>query len=91
MPESVYNSSAFWNATRTNLNGRGGIESRYTYRGCIIDPVVEFDEVITETTTQGAVVEVQIFLNQKYNSNLVVDNIFGTKMVLVKAIYITLN
>ena len=38
--ESGYNSSAFWNSTRTNNNGRWGAGSQYTFRGCIINPAI---------------------------------------------------
>lgn len=41
--ESGYNSSAFWNSTRTNNNGRWGAGSQYTFRGCIINPAVGKD------------------------------------------------
>lgn len=38
--ESGYNSSAFWNSTRTNNNGRWGSGSSYTFRGCIVNPAI---------------------------------------------------
>ena len=38
--ESAYGGSAFYNSTRTNNNGRWGIGSGYTFRGCIINPVI---------------------------------------------------
>ena len=38
--ESGYGGSAFWNATRTNSNGRWGCGSGYTFRGCIINPAI---------------------------------------------------
>lgn len=39
--ESGYNSNAFWNAVRTNSNGKWGAGTGYTYRGCIVNPVVK--------------------------------------------------
>ena len=39
--ESGYGSSAFWNATRNNNNGRWGAGSGYTFRGFIYNPAVE--------------------------------------------------
>ena len=42
--ESGYNSSAFWNSTRKNSNGRWGMGSAYSFRGCIINPYVKPDE-----------------------------------------------
>ena len=38
--ESAYKGSAFYNATRTNSNGRWGMGSAYSYRGCIINPEI---------------------------------------------------
>ena len=42
--ESGYESSAFWNSTRKNSNGRWGMGSAYSFRGCIINPYVKPDE-----------------------------------------------
>ena len=39
--ESGYGSSAFWNQTRYNTNGRWGIGSGYTFRGFIYNPAVK--------------------------------------------------
>ena len=39
--ESGYGSSAFWNSTRSNSNGRWGIASSYSFIGCIINPSVK--------------------------------------------------
>lgn len=38
--ESGYGSSAFWNSVRTNNNGRWGLGSGYTFRGCIVNPAI---------------------------------------------------
>ena len=38
--ESGYGSSAFWNTTRTNNNGRWGAGAGYTFRGCIVNPAI---------------------------------------------------
>lgn len=38
--ESAYNSSAFYNATRKNTNGRWGLGKSYKFRGCIINPTI---------------------------------------------------
>ncbi len=38
--ESGYGSSAFWNSIRRNDNGRWGLGSGYTFRGCIINPAI---------------------------------------------------
>ena len=38
--ESSYGGSAFYNATRTNNNGRWGMGSAYAFRGCIVNPAI---------------------------------------------------
>ena len=38
--ESGYGSSAFWNSTRSNSNGRWGLGSGYKFRGCIVNPAI---------------------------------------------------
>jgi len=38
--ESGYGGSAFWNSIRTNNNGRWGLGSGYTFRGCIVNPAI---------------------------------------------------
>lgn len=38
--ESCYGGSAFYNATRTNSNGRWGMGSGYKFQGCIINPAI---------------------------------------------------
>ena len=47
--ESGYNTKAFWNATRTNKNGRWGCGSAYTFLGFIYNPSVK-DEPKVEPT-----------------------------------------
>lgn len=38
--ESGYGSGTFWNSTRKNNNGRWGLGSGYTFRGCIVNPAI---------------------------------------------------
>lgn len=38
--ESGYGSSAFWNSIRSNANGRWGMSSGYSFRGCIVNPAI---------------------------------------------------
>lgn len=38
---SSYGGAKFFNATRTNANGRWGMAKGYTYRGCIVNPNVK--------------------------------------------------
>lgn len=38
--ESAYGSTAFYNSTRTNNNGRWGMSSAYKFRGCIVNPAI---------------------------------------------------
>ena len=38
--ESGYGSTAFYNAVRSNSNGRWGLGSAYKFRGCIVNPAI---------------------------------------------------
>lgn len=38
--ESNYGGEAFFNSTRTNKNGRWGLSSKYSFRGCIVNPAI---------------------------------------------------
>lgn len=52
--ESGYGNSAFWNTTRKNNNGRWGLGSAYTFRGCIVNPAigdVHYTEPVAPTKT----------------------------------------
>ena len=57
--ESSYGGSAFYNATRTNNNGRWGMGSAYAFRGCIVNPAigdihyVESSKLTTYTVQAG--------------------------------------
>ena len=50
--ESGYGGSAFWNSTRRNTNGRWGLGSAYTFRGCIVNPAI--GKVVAPTLTPSA-------------------------------------
>lgn len=50
--ESGYGGSAFWNSTRRNTNGRWGLGSAYTFRGCIVNPAI--GKVVAPTPTPSA-------------------------------------
>ena len=50
--ESGYGGSAFWNSTRRNTNGRWGLGSAYTFRGCIVNPAI--GKVVAPTPTLSA-------------------------------------
>lgn len=50
--ESGYGGSAFWNSTRRNTNGRWGLGSAYTFRGCIVNPAI--GKVVAPTSTPSA-------------------------------------
>ena len=38
--ESAYGGKAFYNTLRSNKNGRWGMGSSYTFRGCIVNPAI---------------------------------------------------
>jgi len=85
--ESAYASTAFYNATRTNNNGRWGMSSKYKFRGCIVNPA------IGDARSLGKVAEFQQTLNTRYNLSISVDNVAGntTKWANVTGLQIELN
>lgn len=87
--ESGYGGTAFFNSTRSNSNGKWGIGSAYSYRGCIVNPAVD-DPTPTPT---GDISYIQRTLNERYNTGLVVDGIYGnnTHKALVKGLQTELN
>lgn len=63
--ESAYGSTAFYNSTRTNSNGRWGSGSAYTFRGCIINPAIgdiHYEEPKNENYKVGTTYTTQVIL-----------------------------
>lgn len=56
--ESGYGSSAFWNQTRYNSNGRWGIGSGYTFRGFIYNPAVKETQPTPQPTPKKSLDEI---------------------------------
>ena len=51
--ESGWGGPTFWNATRTNSNGRWGMASGYKFRGCIVNPAVKPEPTPSPSYTKG--------------------------------------
>ena len=49
--ESSYSGTAFFNATRSNTNGRWGMGAGYKFRGCIINPAIGDVHYVEPTPT----------------------------------------
>lgn len=49
--ESGYGASAFWNSIRKNTNGRWGMGSGYSFRGCIVNPAIGDVHYVEPTPT----------------------------------------
>ncbi|MBR4672821.1 MAG: peptidoglycan-binding protein [Bacilli bacterium] len=90
--ESAYGGSAFYNKTRTNSNGRWGMGTNYSFRGCIINPSNPTPPAPTPTG-DPQIRYIQETLNKHYNTGLYVDGIYGpaTNKGLVKALQMELN
>ena len=63
--ESAYRGSAFYNAVRTNDNGRWGMSSNYYFQGCIINPAIGDVHWETPTSNTMYVNTVSLPLNVK--------------------------
>lgn len=85
--ESAYGGTAFYNSTRSNSNGRWGIGSAYSFRGCVVNPSVE------PTPVSSDIAYIQLILNERYGFGIKVDNIYGneTHKGLIKGLQTELN
>ena len=63
--ESAWGGKAFYNATRSNSNGRWGIGSAYKFRGCIINPAVKAESTDNKITVDGTWGKSTTMLSQK--------------------------
>ena len=90
--ESAYGGTAFYNATRTNSNGRWGMGSAYSFRGCIVNPAVTDTPTPTPSGNER-IRGIQQTLNARYNTGLVTDGIYGpaTHKAIVKGLQTELN
>lgn len=77
--ESNYGREAFFNATRTNSNGRWGLSSNYSFRGCIVNPAVGTEGTYKEPETT----EPEIPTTYKFN--------IGDKVVISGSLYTSSN
>ena len=63
--ESSYGSTAFFNATRDNKNGRWGMANGYKFRGCIVNPASNINDQITPNVARDENVDqLQVLVDQ---------------------------
>ena len=77
--ESAYNGSAFYNKNRNNSSGNWGMSNSYAFRGCIINPSNPTPPTPPTPSGNERIKGIQRILNSRYNTNLVVDGIYGLK------------
>ena len=70
-PTKIYDSSSSWggptffNATRTNANGRWGLGAGYKFRGCIVNPACNINDQITPNVVRNENVDqLQVLVDQ---------------------------
>ena len=51
---SNYGAETFYNAKRSNLNGRWGMAKGFKFRGCIVNPAVKYDEKVPSAKNKPA-------------------------------------
>ena len=73
--ESAYGGSAFYNKTRSNSNNNWGMGSGYKFLGCIINPANPIPPA--PDPDNETIKYIQSNLNTRYNTNLIVDGIYG--------------
>lgn len=62
LSESAWGGSAFYNATRSNSNGRWGMGSAYKFRACIINPAVKTVKVTSTVKRDEEKDQVQVLV-----------------------------
>lgn len=78
--ESGYGSKAFWNSTRKNSNGRWGIGSGYTFRGCIVNPAIGKNNIPTSSIVNKSTDELaKEVINGKYGNGQDRKNALGSR------------
>lgn len=89
--ESGYGSSAFWNSTRKNSNGRWGLSNGYTFRGCIVNPAVGKITAPTTNTSNNDVANKSVdelakeVIAGKYGNGDARKNALGSRFSEVQA------
>lgn len=85
--ESGYGSSAFWNSTRSNSNGRWGLGSGYTFRGCIVNPAIGDVHAPTPSTPVSGDVDqlARDVINGKYGNGDARRQALGDRYAEVQA------
>ena len=77
--ESCAGGSAFYNAKRSNKNGRWGMGSKYQYRGCIVNPAVP-----VKTLKVGSVIKIRKGAKQYGKSAGFADFVYQTKYKVIE-------
>ena len=66
---SSYSGTAFFNATRSNSNGRWGMTSGYKFLGCIVNPYVKEDSIPTPVKQKFAIGDKVVLNGVLYTSS----------------------
>lgn len=77
--ESCAGGSAFYNAKRSNKNGRWGMGSKYVYRGCIVNPAVP-----VKVLKVGSVIKIKKNAKQYGKSAGFADFVYQTKYKVIE-------
>ena len=67
--ESGYGSSAFWNSVRRNDNGRWGLGSAYSFRGCIVNPAIGDVHYVEPTPAPTPTKDIDTIAREVINGN----------------------
>lgn len=77
---SDYGSTAFYYRTRKNTNGRWGLGSSFTFRGCIVNPYVKADKLSQYTDKQLA----QMVIDGKFGNGDNRKKVLGSRYEAVQ-------
>ena len=84
--ESGYGSSAFWNSTRSNSNGRWGMTSSYSFRGCIINPSVKEEKPQDDLSKYSDEELAKKVINGDYGNGQARKNALGDRYSAVQSL-----
>lgn len=82
---SNYGGTAFYNAKRSNSNGRWGMASGYKFRGCIINPAIKESVKVPSNTSTTSSIDLSKYTDVQL-ACMVWKNKFGTGEIRKKAL-----
>lgn len=81
--ESDYGGATFYNATRKNTNGRWGLGSSFSFRGCVVNPSVKAEDDLANYTNKELA---QMVIDGKFGNGDARKKALGARYAAVQKI-----